>query len=164
MNYFKPCSSPKGTRPRTRYAHPQRFIAAIPRPICINRSRQARRERSQRAAPAIPRRSASSKRLFASASRCEKPYLFLWLEWSADRRVRSQVSSRKPHLQNKLSLSIVAASGLVQNKGFSGNSTDDERALTVKVYEPAPQVVVSGSAEAAVAKQFQPMRMELPCQ
>jgi len=54
--------------------------------------------------------------------------------------------------------------GLVQNGGFSGNSTDDERALTVKVYEPAPQVVVSGSAEAAVAKQFQPMRMELPCQ
>jgi hypothetical protein len=54
--------------------------------------------------------------------------------------------------------------GLVQNGGFSGNSTDDERASTVEVYEPTVQIAVSGSAEAGVAKQFQPMRVGLPCQ
>jgi hypothetical protein len=41
------------------------------RPAPFNRSHQAHRDRSQRAAPPIPRRSASSKRHFASASRCE---------------------------------------------------------------------------------------------
>ena len=39
--------------------------------------------------------------------------------------------------------------------------TGSEFLLGIK---PAPQISVSGLAEAGVAKQFQPMRVGLPCQ
>jgi hypothetical protein len=48
----------------------------IPWPIQIDRTRHAHNDHSPRHAPPIPRRIASSKRLLASASRCEKPCLF----------------------------------------------------------------------------------------
>jgi len=54
--------------------------------------------------------------------------------------------------------------GLVQNRGFSGNSTDGERALTGKVRRPARQATLSGTAEAGVAMQFQPLGVRPPCQ
>ena len=46
------------------------------RPIPSNPPHRCHHRHSHPAAPPIPRRNASSKRLFASASRCEKPYLF----------------------------------------------------------------------------------------
>jgi hypothetical protein len=58
-----------------RCAHPQRFPTESPPRIRINGSHHAHYDHLPRAAPPIPRRIASSKRLFASASRCEKPCL-----------------------------------------------------------------------------------------
>jgi hypothetical protein len=77
MNHCEPCFQPKRTRPRLRRAHAQPILTPIPSPIQINRSRHSHYDHSPRRAPPIPRRIASSKRLFASASRCEKPYLFI---------------------------------------------------------------------------------------
>src|SRR5262245_40044306 len=51
--------------------------------------------------------------------------------------------------------------GLVQNRGFLGNSTDHVRALTGKVPEDALGATVSGADEARVAEQLQPMRVRL---
>jgi hypothetical protein len=54
--------------------------------------------------------------------------------------------------------------GLVQIRRFSGNSTDDERALTVQGSQRGAPTTVLGAAEAGVAEHFQPMRVRLPSQ
>src|SRR5437879_2242512 len=55
-------------------------------------------------------------------------------------------------------------SGLVQIRRFWGNSTDDERALTVQGSRRGAPTTVLGAAEAGVAEQLQPMWVRLPCQ
>jgi hypothetical protein len=55
-------------------------------------------------------------------------------------------------------------SGLVQIRCFSGNSTDDERALTVQGSQRGAPTTVSGAAEAGVAEHLQPMWVRLPGQ
>src|SRR3954451_23515137 len=54
--------------------------------------------------------------------------------------------------------------GLVQIRRFWGNSTDDERALTVQGSHRGAPTLVSGAAEEGVAEHLQPMRVRLPCQ
>ena len=54
--------------------------------------------------------------------------------------------------------------GLVQIRRFSGNSTDDERALAVQGSQRSTVTTVSNTAEAGVAEHFQPVRVLLPCQ
>jgi hypothetical protein len=54
--------------------------------------------------------------------------------------------------------------GLVQIRCFSGNSTDDERALTVQGSQRGAPKTFSGAAEAGVAEHFQPMWVRLPGQ
>src|SRR5436305_10501593 len=54
--------------------------------------------------------------------------------------------------------------GLVQIRRFSGNSTDDERALTVQGSQGGTATAVLGAAEEGVAEHFQPMRVRLPGQ
>ena len=58
----------------------------------------------------------------------------------------------------------VAEMGLVQIRRFWGNSTDDERALTVQGAQGGAATIVLGAAEEGVAEQLQPMRVRLPCQ
>jgi hypothetical protein len=54
--------------------------------------------------------------------------------------------------------------GLVQIRRFSGNSTDDERALTVQGSQRSAATIVLGAAKAGVAEHLQPMRVRLPSQ
>jgi hypothetical protein len=54
--------------------------------------------------------------------------------------------------------------GLVQIRRFSGNSTDDERALTVQGSQRGARTALSGAAEAGVAEHFQPMWVRSPGQ
>src|SRR4051794_35800482 len=58
----------------------------------------------------------------------------------------------------------MAIPGLVQIRRFLGNSTDDERALTVQGSQGGAATIVSGAAEEGVAEHFQPMRVRLPGQ
>jgi hypothetical protein len=58
----------------------------------------------------------------------------------------------------------MAEMGLVQIERFWGNSTDDERALTVQGSQCGAPTTVSGAAEEGVAEHFQPMWMRLPSQ
>jgi len=66
------------------------------RPNPINRPHRSHYRASHAAAPPIPRRSASSKRLFASASRCEKPYLFFYPHFAIPSALRAAGASRYP--------------------------------------------------------------------
>jgi hypothetical protein len=54
--------------------------------------------------------------------------------------------------------------GLVQKRRFLGNSTDDERALTVQGSQRAAATTGSSAAEAGIAEHFQPMGLRLPGQ
>ena len=65
------------------------------RPIPSNPPHRCHHRHSHPAAPPIPRRNASSKRLFASASRCEKPYLF-YPHFAIPSALRAAGASRSP--------------------------------------------------------------------
>ena len=74
----------------------------------------------------------------------------------AKREILSSINQLPPDAQ------FAVIFGLVQIRRFSGNSTDDERALTVQGSQRGAPTAVSGAAEAGVAEHFQPMRVGLP--
>jgi hypothetical protein len=78
------------------------------------------------------------------------------LQRLAERAVPPASRAEQPEKWHKL--------GLVQIRRFSGNSTDEERALTMQGSHRGAPTLVSGAAEEGVAEHFQPMRVRLPSQ
>jgi hypothetical protein len=74
----------------------------------------------------------------------------------AKQDVAPAIRAQRPGMWHKV--------GLVQIRRFSGNSTDEERALTVQGSQCGAPTIVLGAAEEGVAKHLQPMRVRLPCQ